>query len=262
MSIHFACTLCGKCCRSMKLPLTTGEAEAWLLDDNELQVICEALPGAPEAVADDQRAAYRRRRAFAARSGQLSIQVVAILAANIGGACPHLQPDLRCGIYERRPLVCRIYPAEINPFRELQPAAKACPPEAWSQDRPLLRHHGELVDAHLRALIREYRDRDAQDAERRRRLCAALGLDHAAIADEGFVVYSPSRSQWRLALAASAEAHGTDAPTAPWRLVTNRRTTLADLTARAADIVARRAADALAEPAPAWEFLSFLADDL
>ena len=81
-----------------------------------MQVILEAIPWLEEFPSDDQQAAHRRRRSFAAMSGRLPVRIVVILAADISGACPNLKHDLRCGIYERRPLVCRIYPAEINPF--------------------------------------------------------------------------------------------------------------------------------------------------
>ena len=47
-------------------------------------------------------------------SGSLPTRVVVILTGAYEGPCPNLQPDMRCGIYEQRPLVCRIYPAEIK----------------------------------------------------------------------------------------------------------------------------------------------------
>jgi hypothetical protein len=49
--------------------------------------------------ADDQKAAHRKRRSFAALSGSMPTRVVVILAANLAGACPNLMADMRCGIY-------------------------------------------------------------------------------------------------------------------------------------------------------------------
>jgi Fe-S-cluster containining protein len=110
--------------------LTAAEAVEWLTDGHQVQLICDASPWPEEPPADDHNAAHRRRRSFAVMSGSMPARVVVILVANLAGACPNLMADMRCGIYERRPLVCRIYPAEINPFVQLEPQKKACPPEA------------------------------------------------------------------------------------------------------------------------------------
>ncbi|WP_367889644.1 YkgJ family cysteine cluster protein [Burkholderia sp. L27(2015)] len=65
---------------------------------------------------------------------------------------------MRCGIYEQRPLVCRIYPAEISPFVELTPMHKACPPDAWTPGLPPLLRAGKLVDAGILPLIQPPND--------------------------------------------------------------------------------------------------------
>ena len=116
-----------------------------------------------------------------------------------------LQPDLRCGIYAERPLVCRIYPAEINPFIELAPASKACPPEAWTPGLAPLVRAGKLVDAATVALIQQSRDADTREAPAKQRLCALLGVDTAALSNEGFVVYSPRREDLMAALQRASE---------------------------------------------------------
>ncbi len=189
--LHFGCTQCGKCCHSLKLPLTAHEAIAWLKDGNAVQVLCEALPWPVEPATDDLQAAHRRRRSFATRSGTLPVRVTVILAANFSGPCPNLQADLRCGIYDRRPLVCRIYPLEINPFIRLTPANKACPPEAWTIDKPVIQQSGQVVDRVAQADIRLSRETDAREIEVKRKICIELGLNSAALVNEGFVVYSP-----------------------------------------------------------------------
>src|ERR1700693_384857 len=113
VELHFGCTKCGKCCHDLKLPLTVSEAIIWLAEGSEVQIICEAVPWPAEPAADDQKAAHRRRRSFAASSGAPPTRVFRMLAAHFSGACPNLLADMRCAIYERRPLVCRNYPAEI-----------------------------------------------------------------------------------------------------------------------------------------------------
>jgi len=37
---------------------------------------------------------------------------IAALDKPLGLRCPHLQPDNRCGIYDRRPQICRDYSAD------------------------------------------------------------------------------------------------------------------------------------------------------
>lgn len=231
--MNFECTQCGKCCRGLKLPLTVAEALDWLREGHEVQLLCDAVPWAVEPDPSDLKAAHRRRRSFAAMSGSLPTRVVAILAANLAGVCPNLQADNRCGIYERRPLVCRIYPAEINPFVQLDPAGKLCPPEAWASDRPLLQRDGRVVDAVVRQDIQVSRDTDAQNTDIKRRLCAALQIDCAALVDEGFVLYSPDRAVLLSALVRAIDGHDPQ-PEASWRFVSNQSGTIDALTQRGA----------------------------
>jgi Fe-S-cluster containining protein len=247
MKIDFECTMCGKCCHDLRLPLTLAEALAWLQRGNEVQILCEALPWPDEPAADNPQGAYKRRRSFAAMSGSLPTRVVVILTGAFAGACPNLQADMRCGIYEERPLVCRIYPAEINPFIELTPANKGCPPEAWTPGLAPLMRGGQLVDAATAELIHQSRAADAQDAPAKQTLCALLGIDVAALANEGFVVHTPPREALLAALQQVSGAAGraqrasaeeaSDAPVAQaeaaalpvWRYVSNRRATVKTL---------------------------------
>lgn len=56
--------------------------------------------------------------------------------------CPNLRADSLRGIYEDRPLVCRIYPMEVNLFIPLYTSNRACPPQAWESDRMLCSDEG------------------------------------------------------------------------------------------------------------------------
>jgi Fe-S-cluster containining protein len=234
MDFHFNCTQCGRCCRNLKLPLTAAEAVAWLAEGHAVQLICEAMPALEEPAVKDPKAAHRHRRSFETLSGSLPTRVIVMLVANLAGQCPNLRTDMRCGIYDRRPLVCRIYPAEISPLVQLEPAKKCCPPEAWTDDQPLIQRDGELIDPRVREDIQRWRDADGSSPRIMRRLCAALQLDTAAVADEGFLVYSPDGTVLSAALAAALRDcdGGTQQP--PWRFVTNRAQTLATLVARGA----------------------------
>ena len=180
--------MCGKCCHDLNLSLTIDEAIEWIEDGAKVVVFCEATPWTREPPSTDARAAHIKRRSFAATSGAANIRVTALLIAVISGPCRNLGADLKCKIYERRPLVCRIYPAEINPFTNLEPRAKSCPPEAWQSDKPLL-SGGVLVDRETSELIERSRRTDAADAPSKGRLCNALGIRAASVKEEGFAIH-------------------------------------------------------------------------
>jgi len=229
MTLHFACTLCGQCCHNLKLPLTVAEAAAWLQNGHQVQVLCEAVPWPGEPDPLDALAQHRRRRSFASHSGNLAVRVVVVLAASFDGACPHLRDDQRCGNYEHRPMVCRIYPAEIRPGLTLQPAHKACPPESWSSEQPIYIRNGQVADPDLRALIQRSRDSDAADVPVKERLCAALGLSAAGLGDEGWVIHSPDTAALLRELRRASAADAPAQPAGVWELWSNRRPTVDEL---------------------------------
>ncbi|WP_321863299.1 YkgJ family cysteine cluster protein [Burkholderia cenocepacia] len=225
MPLHFSCTMCGRCCRDLRVPLRLSEAVDWLRDGGEVQLLCEAIPWLIDPPADDLAATYKFRRSFAAVSGTLPLRITVTVAAAFDGPCPHLQPDLACGIYDRRPHVCRIYPAEINPFIELRPAGKACPPDAWADRHPLLEVSGRYVEPSLVASIEAFRDTDISDVGAKRMLCDALGICSAALTNEGFVVVSAEPEAMIRAITTAidkAEAIESKASIESWTLISNR----------------------------------------
>jgi len=245
MDIHFKCTQCGKCCRDSRIPLTVAEAISWLNRGHPVQLICEASPW-PEGLPDqDPRAAHFKRRSFAAMSGTLATRVVVNLVANNAGSCPNLLPDMRCGIYEDRPLVCRIYPAEINPSVALNPAKKACPPEAWTGDLPILERNGNVMGDVVRRDIHSWRDADAADAPLKRRLCAALNIMDAALVHEAVLIYSPAAHTLLSALAGAAQGDDDRPGSARWRFVSDRPETLKGVAAHGGIGLHVRDADAV-----------------
>jgi Fe-S-cluster containining protein len=228
MDMHFACTQCGKCCRDTKVPLTVAEAIKWLNRGDEVQLLCEASPWT-EALEGEPRAVHFKQRSFAVMSGSMPTRVVVMLVANVVGACPNLLPDMRCGIYEDRPLVCRIYPAEINPFVALKRENKACPPEAWAKDRPLLQRGRVLVNNVIARDIEMSRAADFLDAGVKNRLCLALNLTHAALVHESVLVYSPTAQTLLSALALATATDACQEPAAQWRFVSDQQETLETL---------------------------------
>ncbi|RDK02071.1 YkgJ family cysteine cluster protein [Paraburkholderia lacunae] len=256
MNIDFGCTMCGKCCHDLRLPLTVAEAITWLKRGHQVQLFLEAIPWPEEPAHDNLIATHKRRRSFPALSGSLPIRVVAVIVAAFDGPCPNLGEDMQCSAYESRPLVCRVYPAEINPFIPLSPDQKACPPEAWMHGTSPLLRQGQIVDAQIAALIAESRNTDAAEVDVKAALCETLGIATAALGNEGFVVHSPDASAL---LSALESARATVAPmrSASWRFVSNRSAT----------VDALRSVDAVASETSAWEtesaeFLGFFADDL
>ncbi|WP_233828854.1 YkgJ family cysteine cluster protein [Paraburkholderia sp. ZP32-5] len=239
----FQCTICAKCCHDLRLPLTVSEALAWLERGNDVQILCDASPWLEEPPADNLQAAYRRRRTFATTSGTLPTRIAVILTATFAGPCPNLQPDNRCGIYDQRPLTCRIYPAEVNPFIELTPEHKACPPEAWTPGLPPLLRAGKLVDESVHATIQQSRALAESEVQAKQQLCGLLGIDHAAIWNEGFVAYSPACADLLTALRQLSNGIPTPPPSPAWHFVSNRRTTVEALSTVGASSSAAQAND-------------------
>jgi Fe-S-cluster containining protein len=228
MDIHFSCTQCGKCCRDIKIPLTVAEAMKWLNRGYEVQLLCEASPW-PEALDGELRAAHFKRRSFAVMSGSMPTRVVVMLVANVVGACPNLLPNMRCGIYEDRPLVCRIYPAEINPFVALRRENKACPPEAWTKDQPILQRGEALIDDEMSRDIEMSRAADVLDADLKSRLCLALNLADTAMVHEAVLVYTPTAQTLLSALTTAAATHSCQESAPQWRFVSDQQQTLETL---------------------------------
>ena len=228
MEMHFSCTQCGKCCRDTKVPLTVSEAIKWLNRGDAVQLLCEASPW-PEALDGEPRAAHFKRRSFAVLSGSMPTRVVVTLVANVVGACPNLLANRRCGIYEDRPLVCRIYPAEINPFVTLKRENKACPPEAWTRDQPILQRREALMDYVISRDIEMSRAADVLDAGLKSRLCFALNLAHTALIHEAVLEYSPTAQTLLSALAFATATDSCQEPVAQWRFVSDQQETLETL---------------------------------
>jgi MFS family permease len=136
---------------------------------------------------------------------------------------------MRCGIYPDRPLVCRIYPAEINPFVALKRENKACPPEAWAQDQPLFQRGEVLMDDVTSRDIAMSRAADVLDADLKSRLCLALNLASTALVHEAVSVYSPTAQTLLSALAFAIVADSCPKPAAQWRFVSDQQETLESL---------------------------------
>ncbi|HLI14214.1 MAG TPA: YkgJ family cysteine cluster protein [Alphaproteobacteria bacterium] len=229
--VNFSCTMCGKCCRDHNLPLCIDEAIAWIEDGGEVCVLCEAADWSTEPDAQDRRAAYTKGRSFAATCGGSPIRVTVVLIGMVSGNCRNLGDDLRCRIYERRPRVCRIYPAEINPFMVFDARAKSCPPEAW-RAAASPSSAGDITDGETRALVEAFRRADREDAPRKRHLCRLLEIDVAAPTGEGFVIHRPESSRLLAALQESRHAQASPPADSGWRIYSTESATVSSLQSR------------------------------
>lgn len=252
MDVHFACTRCGACCRHDKLPLNVAEAIAWLQAGHRVQILCDAIPWPGDPPPEDLPAAHRARRSTIALSGSMPTRITIILAADIRSACPNLGPDDQCTAYDRRPSVCRVYPFEINPFIRLEQARKKCPTEAWSPAGPLIQRQGRILDAAVLADIQRSRAIDERDVPVKARVCAALGISQAALANEGFAVYSPEpEALLRELLRASGPDN--ELSDSQWQVVSNRRETV-----RAVNEIGGAGAHVEDMASPRFQYLGFL----
>jgi|EP01030_Chromulinospumella_sphaerica_P007069 Fe-S-cluster containining protein len=161
----------------------------WAADGGQVIVLVEAFLGNGLGLPAQQRE-HAERRSAVVRSGTCEAFVAITFAAYSTGACRHLDQDNLCRIYERRPLVCRIYPMEINPHIPLNIAAKECPPQSWEQGPPLI-VGGELADPQLADLIQRSRQADRDDIHIKDAICALLEIRTTALKGDGFTAYLP-----------------------------------------------------------------------
>lgn len=215
-AVRFNCVGCGACCKGRFVPLTLNEAQQWLRRGHDVSVLLEAFDASTWAgtAAEYEHHAHR---AAEVPCGAARVQVIAIFAARALPQCPNLLPDNLCNIYGERPLVCRIYPMEINPFIPLRKEHKDCPQEAWGEGEILCTD--SAVDPALTELIARFRQADRDDARRKNAICEQLGLTVAAWKGTALTIYSPDRASLLRAIERSeiplAEQH-------PWKIRTNQ----------------------------------------
>jgi Fe-S-cluster containining protein len=158
----------------------------WAADGGQVIVLVEAFLANGLGLPMQQRE-HAERRSVVVRSGASKAHVAITFAAYNVGPCRNLDEDNLCRIYERRPLVCRIYPMEINPHN---PSIKECPPESWVTGPDLI-IGGELVDQELTGLIQRSRQADRDEIQTKEAICALLGIRTTALKGDGFTAYLP-----------------------------------------------------------------------
>jgi Fe-S-cluster containining protein len=198
MNTTFSCVGCGKCCNDHHVPLTLPEARMWAVDGGQVIVLVEGFLGNGLGLPVQQRE-HAERRSLMVRSGATEAYIAITFAAYNVGRCRNLDEDNLCRIYERRPLVCRIYPMEINPHIPLNIAVKECPPESWEKGPDLI-VGGELVDQELAGLIQRSRQADRDDIRTKDAICALLGIRTTALKGDGFTAYLPDMTAFAVVI--------------------------------------------------------------
>lgn len=153
-------------------------------------ILVEAFLDNGYGVPDGQRD-HAERRSLRVRCGGTHAYVAITFAVYNIATCRYLTADKRCGIYEHRPLVCRIYPIEINPHIQLRRDFKDCPPETWNESGPAIYRDGRMVNAELALLIEQSRQADRDEIGVKAEVCRRLGIDVTALKGDGFATYLP-----------------------------------------------------------------------
>lgn len=215
--MRFSCVGCGKCCNDHHVPLTLSEALQWAEDGGTLIVLTEGFLESAR-IDLDPALQHARRRSLRVPCGSTHAHVAITFAAFNQGPCRNLDEQLMCRIYDRRPLVCRIYPMEINPHIPLRAERKDCPPQAWEQG-PMLIHGGKPVDQELQQLIEQSRQADRDDIAAKAAICKLLGIRTMALKGEGFTAFMPDMQHFiQAAQRAAALDLAATAGEQPWSL--------------------------------------------
>lgn len=237
MNTQFSCTGCGGCCTDHHVPLTLTEATQWAADGGTVIVLTEAFLGNGYGVPEAQLT-HATRRSTEVNSGLTTAYVAITFAAYNVGRCRNLDEQNLCGIYERRPLVCRIYPMEINPHIPLRPETKGCPPGAWEQGPDLIVGN-TLVDTQLMALIEQSRQADRDEIEAKQAICQTLGIRTTALKGNGFVAYLPDMVAFAAAIEQVASHESELSAKADWEFHVAGQTVIDTLQAAGADVTLR-----------------------
>ena len=189
----FNCTQCGKCCHNLNIPLSIEEAKAWLLSGHQLKILTEAIPWVNDTPLTEDVLIRKKTMTFAGSSGDLSIRVLMTFVGFFKDACPNLDSNYNCKIYDTRPLTCRIYPFEMNPKIKLDPTKKLCPSEAWestsNQKTSISNHKIVIIDQATQKDIEEIYTQSVTDAEIKGAICNELGIKTCSLSNNGYLFH-------------------------------------------------------------------------
>jgi Fe-S-cluster containining protein len=238
--VSFNCTQCGKCCHALNIPLTRREAIDWLGRGGSVKILTEAIPWTDDTLLSDSLFTRKKAITFEAMSGSLAIRVAVTLVGHYSDACPNLDDNQNCSIYEQRPLTCRIYPFEINPQIQLNPINKLCPKDAWQTipfpDRATRENSPTvyLIDEITRELITKLHETNSNEVLFKKALCTKLGIKSCSLSNNGYLFHLVEHEQLILALKATesgTKQHLIESEPSNdgWLIYSNNEQTLQDL---------------------------------
>jgi len=201
MSNTFQCTQCGRCCVGLNIPLSVKEAALWLARGNRVKILVEAIPWATDQVLLSDPLKRKENITFTGISGSLSIRLQVTLVAYFSQACPHLDGHHRCGIYDERPMTCRVYPFELNPNISLNPNNKLCPQEAWNLTNTLepsitpKNIQLSIIDASTHSTINTIHQSNIHEVTIKQQLCLALGIWSCSLSNDGYLFHQVNQTQ-------------------------------------------------------------------
>jgi hypothetical protein len=111
------------------------------------------------------------------------------------------------------------------------------------------------VDVQTAALIDKSRSADATDTGTKALACKHLGIDTAALANEGLAIYSPPREQSIAALKSARAADDRRDFVPEWKVASNRRETVETLSS-----IGALAVFCTAHNAESFQYLGFFSE--
>ena len=251
----FKCTECAECCKNTIIPITADEAADWDAGGGATGMSAQLLLWNDEDALRRMMPAdtfeWWRERTSEARCGRVRVRASLRLFTVVSGPCHNLR-GTRCGAYERRPLVCRAYPVEVNEppaDTTVYPDATVCPPEAWGGTGGGC---GELR-ASFQAKTAYH---EAWKAEQTllRHVRGLIGTSIGAIPSDAEIVHALPRGQVRALMSEGrARAEAGAAEPSPWWQVATFDTTLgASLRRKGGFVVGKVPAGTLVVPGLSW----------
>jgi hypothetical protein len=185
----------------LNIPLSVNEAMRWIARGNRVKILVEAIPWVTDQILLSESLKRKEEITFTGISGSLAIRVQVTLVAYFSQACPHLNEHNRCGIYDERPMTCRVYPFELNPNIFLNPNNKLCPQEAWSltdtSEQSIHQKNIQLsiIDAQTQSNINTTHQSNINEVSIKQQLCAALGIWSCSLSNDGYLFHQVNQTQ-------------------------------------------------------------------
>lgn len=231
---RFNCVKCGLCCQGWRVSLFLDEATDWARRGHAIELLVEGAPYSQSDYEADPSVAYKTERSFRATAKNSRLYVRAIPVGAFQARCPNLSQDNLCAIHDVRPMVCRIYPAEFNPFIAFDRSNKKCPPECWGNGQAVFLSRDGAYQQPYADVIAAARAAGIRDARYLARICNLLSIRRCALSGEGYAVYPIAPAQFLRAVqqALMFPDELLDACDDAYEVLSNRRQTIDALRAR------------------------------